>query len=188
MNDNRNEHQNPEDANHAFHPDDDGDIQLHIQPQEVIEPHHDHHHHDDHHHYHRSVEVEGSEGNFGDTETGQDASSILHHVNTTNTDEDDDKGDDNVNTTAKPTSTNNAMAAAAANTTTATKGTTRIRYSNDFKVRVLDELQVTHSTVAEMARVHKLPEATLRDWVKTKDKIITAQIHRQRTRKDANFL
>lgn len=46
------------------------------------------------------------------------------------------------------------------------KGITRIRYSNDFKVKVLDELEVSHVTVAEMARRHKLPEATLRDWVK----------------------
>jgi len=56
---------------------------------------------------------------------------------------------------------------------------TRIRYSNDFKVKVLDELEVTNVTVAEMARRHKLPEATLRDWVKTKDKITTAQVNRR---------
>ena len=59
------------------------------------------------------------------------------------------------------------------------KSITRIRYSNDFKIKVLDELQVTNYTVAEMARRHKLPEATLRDWVKTKDKITTAQVNRR---------
>jgi hypothetical protein len=53
------------------------------------------------------------------------------------------------------------------------KTITRIRYSNDFKVKLLDELEVLNVTVAEMARRHKLPEATIRDWVKTKDKITT---------------
>ncbi|CAB9502143.1 Jerky protein homolog-like [Seminavis robusta] len=59
------------------------------------------------------------------------------------------------------------------------KTITRIRYSNDFKVKLLDELEVLNVTVAEMARRHKLPEATIRDWVKTKDKIITAQVNRR---------
>jgi transposase-like protein len=58
-------------------------------------------------------------------------------------------------------------------------GITRIRYSNDFKVKVLDELEVSNVTIAEMARRHKLPEATLRDWVKTKAKITTAQVNRR---------
>ena len=42
------------------------------------------------------------------------------------------------------------------------KSITRTRYSNDFKVKVLDELAVSNYTVAEMARRHKLPEATVR--------------------------
>lgn len=51
------------------------------------------------------------------------------------------------------------------------KSITRIRYSNDFKVKVLDELEVTNYTVAEMARRHKLPEATLRDWSRPKTRL-----------------
>lgn len=50
---------------------------------------------------------------------------------------------------------------------------TRTRYSNDFKMRVVHEIEEPgYGTIADISKHYSVAEQTLRDWIKNKDKII----------------
>lgn len=48
---------------------------------------------------------------------------------------------------------------------------TRTRYSNDFKMRVVSELEEPGYTLTDISKHYGVAEQTLRDWMKHKDKI-----------------
>ncbi|CAB9520262.1 expressed unknown protein [Seminavis robusta] len=52
---------------------------------------------------------------------------------------------------------------------------TRTRYSNDFKMRVVSELEEnTYGTITDISKHYGVAEQTLRDWMKNKEKIVDA--------------
>jgi hypothetical protein len=52
---------------------------------------------------------------------------------------------------------------------------TRTRYSNDFKMRVVSELEEPgYGTITDISKHYRVAEQTLRDWMKNKNKIIDA--------------
>ena len=56
---------------------------------------------------------------------------------------------------------------------------TRTRYSNDFKMRVVSEVeQPGYGSLTDIAKHYGVAEQTVRDWVKNKDKIQQAVIRR----------
>jgi transposase-like protein len=56
---------------------------------------------------------------------------------------------------------------------------TRTRYSNDFKMRVVSELEEPgYGSLSDIARHYQVAEQTLRDWMKNKDRIADAVARR----------